>query len=272
MRNVEWMAHRPDANGANRFDLTGRVAVVTGGTGALGRAIVAGLAGAGAEVVVVTRRAGEGGRSVTADVTDRDSLVAAAERVVSDWGRVDVLVNAAGGNTPAATVPPDGSLLDLDADAVRAVVDLNFQGTLNAIQAFGRPMTEQRSGSIINISSMAASRPLSRVGGYGAAKAAVENLTRWLADHMGRRFGEGIRVNAIAPGFFLGDQNRDLLIGADGSYTERARRIIAGTPMGRLGQPDDLIGTVIWLASDASRFVTGVVVPVDGGFSVSGGP
>jgi NAD(P)-dependent dehydrogenase (short-subunit alcohol dehydrogenase family) len=185
-----------------------------------------------------------------------------------------VLVNAAGGNQPEATVPVGGSFFDLDADGFRAVVELNLMGTFLATQVFARTMAGMAgpgSGSVINISSVAGSKPLSRTAGYGAAKAGVENLTRWLADHIARQVSPGIRVNAVAPGFFLGAQNRALLTEADGSLSERGRAVVARTPMGRLGSPEDLVGTVVWLASDASAFVTGTVVAVDGGFSAATG-
>lgn len=266
------------------FDLAGRVAVVTGGSGSLGAAMARGLGRSGARVALLARHRealdaaagrirGEGidVLTVVADVLDRGRLAAAREAVLTAWGRVDVLVTAAGGNLPAATVPLDGTVFDLEPDAVRRVVDLNLMGTFLPIAEFGREMARTGRGSIVTVSSMAAARPLSRVAGYGAAKAAVENLTRWLADHAARRFGEGIRVNAIAPGFFLAEQNRALLVGADGALTDRGRQVVAATPMGRLGDPDDLAGPVVWLASDASRFVTGAVIPVDGGFSAVAG-
>ncbi len=279
------------------FDLSGRAAVVTGGSGVLGRAIVRGLRGAGANVAVLARHPGTldevvaslaprlpggpempGGTDMAgeviplvADVLDVESLEDARGAVIERWGRLDVLVNAAGGNQPEATVPVGGSFFDLDADAVRSVVELNLMGTFLPTQVFAKTMAGLGRGSVVNISSMAASRPLSRVVGYGAAKAGVENLTRWLADHIARQVSPGIRVNAVAPGFFLGAQNRALLTEADGSLTERGRAIVSRTPMGRLGSPEDLVGTVLWLASDASAFVTGTVVPVDGGFSAAAG-
>ncbi|HVS44440.1 MAG TPA: SDR family oxidoreductase [Candidatus Dormibacteraeota bacterium] len=266
------------------FDLSGRVAVVTGGSGSLGAAIARGLGHNGARVALVARRRdtldvvadrmrhdGIDVCALVADVLDAARLRAAREELINDWGRIDVLVNAAGGNRPAATVPPEGTVFDLDPDALTEVVDLNLMGTFLPIREFGRTMAETGRGSIITISSMAATRPLSRVAGYGAAKAAVENLTRWLADHVARRFGAGLRVNAIAPGFFLGAQNRDLVVDRAGSLTDRGRRIVDATPMGRFGDPDDLAGPAVWLASDASRFVTGAVVPVDGGFSAAAG-
>ena len=274
----------PAPSTARLFDLSGRVAVVTGGTGSLGGAMARGLGRSGARVAILARHrdsldaVAEQMRrdrievlALEADVLQVAQLARARETVTDTWGRIDVLVNAAGGNRPAATVPPRGTVFDLDPGAVRQVVDLNLMGTLLPIQELGRTMAEAGRGSIVNISSMAATRPLSRVAGYGAAKAAVENLTRWLADHVARRFGPAIRVNAIAPGFFLGAQNRDLLVDSTGSLTDRARQIVSATPMGRLGDPDDLVGPVVWLASDASDFVTGAVIPVDGGFSAGSG-
>jgi NAD(P)-dependent dehydrogenase (short-subunit alcohol dehydrogenase family) len=267
------------------FDLSGRAAVVTGGSGVLGRAIVLGLRRAGANVAVLARHPEAVDELVAsvapslpgeviplvADVLDVESLEDARGAVIERWGRLDVLVNAAGGNQAEATVPVGGSFFDLDAEGFRAVLELNLMGTFLATQVFAKTMAGNGNGSVVNISSMAASRPLSRVVGYGAAKAGVENLTRWLADHIARQVSPGIRVNAVAPGFFLGDQNRALLTDADGSLTERGRAIVSRTPMGRLGSPEDLVGTVLWLASDASTFVTGTVVPVDGGFSAAAG-
>lgn len=266
------------------FALSGRVAVVTGGTGVLGGAMARALADAGARVAITGRRAGvaeEVARSIVAnggeamplpaDVRDPESLRNASEELQAAWGPAHVLVNAAGGNRADALVHGDQTLFGLDADAFRDVVDLNLTGTLLAIQAFGEAMAREGRGSIVNISSMAARKPLTRVIGYAAAKAGVDNLTRWLAVHAARTWGPGVRVNAIAPGFFLGDQNRAMLTNDDGSPTERGRTILEHTPMGRFGDPDDLAGTAVWLASDASRFVTGVVVPVDGGYDAFGG-
>lgn len=267
------------------FSLTGKVAVVTGGTGVLGGAMARGLAAAGARVAILGRRedaadavvaairaaGGEAMPLPSTDVLDPVTLERARDAVVARWGSVDVLVNAAGGNRKDATVDAVHPLFDLPPEAFRAVVDLNLTGTLLTTQTFGRVMAEGRGGSIVNISSMAAQKPLTRVIGYAAAKAAVDNLTRWLAVHMAQTFGESMRVNAIAPGFFLGEQNRALLVGPDGNLTERGRQIVAHTPMGRFGEPDDLVGTLVWLASDASRFVTGTVIPVDGGYSAFGG-
>jgi NAD(P)-dependent dehydrogenase (short-subunit alcohol dehydrogenase family) len=268
----------------NAFDLTGRVAVVTGGTGVLGGAMARALASAGAKVAILGRReavaeevasairdAGGQAMALPADVRDPAALAAARERLEATWGPAHVLVNAAGGNRADALVHGDRTLFDLDPEAFRDVVDLNLTGTLLPIQAFGEGMARLGRGSIVNISSMAAQKPLTRVIGYAAAKAGVDNLTQWLAVHAARTWGEGVRVNALAPGFFLGDQNRALLTNEDGSPSERGRTILDHTPMGRFGDPDDLAGTLIWLASDASRFVTGVIVPVDGGYAAFGG-
>lgn len=182
------------------------------------------------------------------------------------FGRIDVLINAAGGNMPGATIPPDKTFFDLDPEAVRKVVDLNLFGTILPTMVFARAMTERGEGSIINIASESALRPLTRVAGYGAAKAAVVNFTRYMCGELATKFGAGLRVNAIAPGFFLTEQNRTLLTNPDGSLTPRARTILAHTPFGRFGEPGELLGTLQWLASDASRFVSGTLTVIDGGF------
>ena len=266
------------------FDLTGRVAVVTGGTGVLGGALVRGLAAAGAKVGVLGRRtakadevaqtvraAGGDALALTADVLDRAQLEGARAQLLKRWGRIDILVNAAGGNRPDATVVGDLSFFDVSTAALSGVTNLNLLGSILPSQVFGETMVEAGTGSIINISSMAAQRPLTRVVGYGAAKAALDNFTRWLAVELAQTYGSGLRVNAVAPGFFVGEQNRDLLLSPDGSPTERGQEIIKHTPLGRFGEPEELIGTVVWLASDASKFVTGIIVPVDGGFSAFSG-
>lgn len=260
------------------FDLTGRVAIITGGSGAIGSAVAAGLAGSGARVVVLGRDAARAeavasrfdGLGVGADVRDAEALGAVRERVLRELGSIDVLVNCAGGNVPAATLADDASPFTLPVDAFDEVVALNLGGTVLATQVFGGAMRHGAGCSIVNISSMAALRGLTRVGGYGAAKAAVESLTRWWAVELARR-GTGIRVNAIAPGFVVGDQNRRLLLEEDGEPTQRGRTILEHTPLGRFGEPDDVVSTVVWLASDGARFVTGVVVPIDGGFSAFSG-
>ena len=264
-----------------QFDLSGRVALVTGGSGALGRAMARGLAMAGARVALLARRPERlqeavaeieqlGGEALAlpGDVLDRASLEKARETLLRRWDRLDILVNGAGGNVREATLEPGHTVFELTEEAFRRVIDLNLMGTILPTLIFGEVMARQRRGVIVNVSSMAATRILTRVVGYSAAKAAVENFTRWMAVELARTYGEGLRVNAIAPGFFLGEQNRHLLLREDGSLTERGQAILAHTPMGRFGEADDLIGTLVWLCSDASRFVTGVVVPVDGGFSI----
>jgi NAD(P)-dependent dehydrogenase (short-subunit alcohol dehydrogenase family) len=266
------------------FDLRGAVAVVTGGSGVLGSAMARGLAAAGARVAVLGRRlerarevatqieqSGSEALPVSADVLDPASLARARDQVAGRWGRLDVLINAAGGNVPQATLADGGSVLDLSVEGWRAAIELNFVGTLLPIQTFGAAMAAAGQGSIVNISSMASQRVLTRVPAYSAAKAAIDNLTRWLAVDLARKYGPRLRVNAVAPGFFIGEQNRRMLTNEDGGLTARGAKIIEHTPAGRFGEPDDLIGTVVWLCGPGSRFVTGVVVPVDGGFSAFSG-
>jgi NAD(P)-dependent dehydrogenase (short-subunit alcohol dehydrogenase family) len=266
------------------FSLKGQVAVVTGGTGVLGGAMARGLSRAGAKVGVLGRRKekaeaavraieadGGGALALPADVLDRGDLEAAREAVVERWGRLDVLVNAAGGNMSSATLEPGQSFFDLPVEGMEPVMALNLQGTLLPSQVFGEAMARAGRGCIVNVSSMAAQRAMTRVAGYGVAKAGVENATRWLAMELARSFGEGLRVNAIAPGFFIGEQNRALLLNDDGSLTARGQTIIDHTPAGRFGEPIDLIGTLIWLCGPGASFVNGVVVPVDGGFSAFSG-
>ena len=266
------------------FSLAGKVAIVTGGTGVLGSAMARGLAAAGAQVAILGRRAeqaatvaagiraaGHQAMPLPADVLDEAQLASARDRVMEQWGRIDILINAAGGNMPGATVIGDVTFFNLTRTAMDQVMALNFTGSLLPTQLFGQVMAEQASGSIINISSMAAQRPLTRVIGYAAAKAAIDNLTKWLSVDLAQKYGAGLRINAIAPGFFIGDQNRAFLLNEDGSLTQRGQLIIDHTPLGRFGEPDELVGTAVWLASDAARFVTGIVVPVDGGFSASSG-
>ncbi|MBV9927429.1 MAG: SDR family oxidoreductase [Acidobacteria bacterium] len=269
------------------YDFSGRTVVVTGGTGVLGQAMVRAIVGCGANVALVARnrekaepqvaalpKDGAPGRAVvfTADVLDAGSLREAAQEVVKEFGRVDALLNGAGGNHPGATTNPQQKFFDLPEDALRFVFDLNMLGTIIPSQVFGRQMAEQGEGVILNVSSMSAVRPLTRVLGYSAAKAGVNSFTQWLAVHLATEYSPSIRVNAIAPGFFLTEQNRFLLTDKEtGSLTQRGQSIISHTPMGRFGEPEDLLGTLLWLLSPASAFVTGVVVPVDGGFSAFGG-
>lgn len=268
---------------AGLFSLDGRVAVVTGGSGAIGSALARGLAGAGARVAVLARGAdaleqtaqrlredGHDAVAVSADVLNTSSLGNARDRVLEQFGAIDILVNCAGGNVGAATLADDASPFELPVDAFRAVLDFNLIGTVLPTQVFGAAMRSGAGCSIVNVSSMAATRALTRVPGYAAAKAGIESLTRSFAVELARR-GTGIRVNAIAPGFVVGKQNRALLIGDDGTLTERGAVIVGKTPLGRFGEPEELVSTVVWLASDGARFVTGIVVPVDGGFSAFSG-
>jgi len=266
------------------YSLEGQTAVVTGGTGVLGSAIATALAMAGAKVGVLGRRhdAAEeraaqikqrGGEAIAipADVLDRQSLIAARELFIREWGGLQVLVNAAGGNTKAATGAEGSDPFAMSEAAFREVVDLNLTGTLLPSLVFGEAMVSSGGGAIVNISSMSASRALTRVAGYGAAKAGVESITRSLAVELGQRYGDSIRVNAIAPGFFIGEQNRSLLLEEDGSLTSRGEAILGHTPAKRFGAPDDLVGAVVWLCGPSARFVNGVVIPIDGGFSAFSG-
>ena len=269
------------------FSLKDKVAIVTGGTGVLGGAIVHGLARAGAKVAILGRSMpkveqlvsgieAENGRAlgVYANVLAKAELEVARDRLLEHWGGIDILVNMAGGNIPAATLDPSHTFFDLPESALREVVDLNFLGTLLPSQVFGGAMVApagNASGCIVNVSSMAAPRAMTRVLGYGAAKSAVDNFTRWAAVELARSYGGGIRVNAIAPGFFIGDQNRALLLDEDGGLTQRGQLVIDHTPAGRFGEPDELVATVVWLCGPGARFVNGVVIPIDGGFSAFSG-
>lgn len=263
------------------FDLHNCTVAVTGGTGVLGREIVRGLAERGARVALLSRNVAKAHQVIaalgetegpcaafSADVLDKASLEKAAEDIEKTYGRIYGLINGAGGNSPKATTTAQQSFFQLDEQAIRSVTDLNLLGTILPSQVFGRRMAQQKEGVILNISSLSALRPLTRVPVYSAAKAAVTNFTAWLAVHMAQEYSPNIRVNAIAPGFFLTEQNRFLLTeNESGALTERGKRIIEHTPMGRFGQPEDLVGAVLWLLSPASKFVTGIVVPVDGGFA-----
>lgn len=276
------------------FSLKGKNAVLLGGGGILGTAMAIGLAQAGADVAVcdlfedkaqevvesIEREAGGTGagrvraKAYKLNAMDQDELKTVAKAIFSDFGKVDILVNAVGGNMKAATTSDEVSFFDLPGDVLEKVLNLNLMGgAILPSQVFGREMVKNAEGGvIINISSMNAFRPLTRIPGYSAAKAAVSNFTQWLSTDLAKQYGDRIRVNAIAPGFFLTDQNRFLLTKpGTGEWTPRGRTIIDHTPMGRLGQPEDLVGTLIWLCSDASKFITGIVVPVDGGFSAFSG-
>jgi len=268
--------------GLESFDISGKVAVVTGGGGALCGAIATALGRAGAHVAVCDiledkaeaaalriRQAGGQARAYNMNVLSLDSLHQQCDAICRDFGVVDLLINGAGGNVKEATTSPELSFFDLPLNALEKVFALNlFGGAILPCQVFGRRMVKNaEGGSIINIASVNAFRPLTRIAGYSAAKAAVGNFTQWLAVHFAREYNPRLRVNAIAPGFFLTEQNRYLLTEPEtGKLTERGKQILAHTPMGEFGKPEDLVGAVIWLASEASRFVTGIVVPVDGGF------
>jgi NAD(P)-dependent dehydrogenase (short-subunit alcohol dehydrogenase family) len=268
-----------------QFDFTGRTVVITGGGGVLGGEIACALVGCNANAAildkdpalaekVVKRIESSVGQVIIvyADVLVRSTLEKAAESIVRTFGRIDCLINAAGGNNPQATTSAEQSFFDLPKDAMGFVGDLNLMGTILPSQVFGRYMAEQKEGVILNVSSMNAFRPLTRIPAYSAAKAAVSNFTQWLAVHMAQEYSPNIRVNAIAPGFFLTEQNRYLLTDKDtGQLTQRGEKIIEHTPMGRFGEPEDLLGATIWLLSPASKFVTGIVLPIDGGFSAYSG-
>ena len=267
------------------FVLTGKVAAATGGGGVLVGALCEGLVRAGAKVAVLDiqeeaarerarslREAGGEALAVEADVLDRESLERAARRIEEELGPVDCLINGAGGNHPKATTSAEIPFFDLPPEGVEKVFGLNVLGTVFPCQVFGRSMAERKEGVILNISSMSAFRPLTRVPAYSAAKAAVSNFTQWLAVHMAREYSPRIRVNALAPGFFATKQNRFLLYDEKTrELTPRGKTILDHTPMGRFGEPGDLLGAALWLLSPASAFVTGIVVPVDGGFSAFGG-
>ncbi|MFZ1085554.1 MAG: SDR family oxidoreductase [Terracidiphilus sp.] len=267
------------------YDFTGKTVAITGGTGVLGSEIAGALVGCGAQVAILGRneeaykalieRLGERGKQLSFfkfNALDRESVAQVAQDVTKSMGNLDCLINGAGGNKPQATTGPDLSFFDLPADAIRWVFELNIMGTILPSQAFGKIMAEQGHGVILNISSMNAFRPLTRIAAYSAAKAAVSNFTQWLAVHMAQEYSPKIRVNAIAPGFFLTSQNRFLLTDKEtGEWTARGKAIVGHTPMGRLGESKDLFGCVLWLLSPASEFVSGVVIPVDGGFSAFSG-
>src|SRR5260370_6996798 len=272
-------------NSATLFNVQGLTAVITGGSGQLGRVMAQGLALAGAQVAVVSRSAEtsamvagaintDGGKAIgiACDVMDRAALERTVEQVTGTFGPVDILINAAGGNQPQATTSAELTFFDLDAQALEQVFGLNFTGTLQSCQVFGRGMAERGQGCIVNVTSMSGLRPLTRVPVYSAAKAAVANFTQWLAVHMAQEYSPRIRVNALAPGFFLTEQNRFPLIHAhSGAMTPRGQAILNHTPARRLGLPEGLLGPLLRLVSPASAFVTGVVVPVDGGFSAFSG-
>lgn len=263
----------------NLFCLKDKVVIITGAAGILGKSMVHHFAEQGAKVVILDR-AEEAGNALAAavkaeggevmflytDVLNKEILEKNYTDIMAKYGRIDVLINGAGGNMAGATIAPDKTIFDLDVDAVKKVVELNLFGTVLPTMVFAKAMVEQKSGSIINISSESAIRPLTRVAGYGVAKAAVVNFTKYMCGELATKFGPGLRVNAIAPGFFLTEQNRALLTNPDGSLTPRSHAILGHTPYGRFGEPEELLGTLQWLATDASSFVSGTLTVIDGGF------
>lgn len=268
----------------NVFDIKDKVVVISGATGVLGGAVANYLAAQGCKVAVIGRTAAKveakekellqinpNSMGVVADVTSKEALESAARKILSTWGTIDVLINAAGGNMPGATIGPNDSIFDLQMPDFDQVIQLNLNGTVLPTIVFGKIMAEQNKGNIINFSSVSADRTLTRVMGYSAAKAAVENFTKWMATELALRISPEIRVNAVAPGFFLAEQNRKLLLNDDGSYTQRGQTIINNTPMKRFGKSEELYGAIHWLMSDAASFVTGTSVLVDGGFSAFSG-
>ena len=262
------------------FNIKGYVVVITGGTGVLGRAIAKYLALNGAKVIILGRKE-EVGQEIVADikaaggeceflktdVMNQEVVQQNCDYIVEKYGRIDTLLNAAGGNMKGATIAPNQNFFDLEAKQFQTVLDLNLTGTVIPTQVFLKPMVAQGKGSIINFSSMAAFRPMTRVCGYAAAKAGISNFTAFMATECAKKFGEGIRVNAIAPGFFITEQNRALLTNPDGTFTQRGQDVIRQTPFGRMGEPEELCGTIHYLMSDAAKFVTGTVAVVDGGFN-----
>lgn len=266
------------------FDIKNKIAIITGASGALAGSVAKNLAGAGVKLALLSRKKSSlqslleeitktGGKAEAyeADILDEESLQNAKLQIMNDFGRIDILLNIAGGNLPGATIAPDKTIFDLSMDDFKKVTDLNLNGTVLPSLIFGKTMADQKEGVIINYSSMAVERAITRVAGYSASKAAMENFTRWMAVEMATKFGEGIRVNAIAPGFFIGKQNKALLTNEDGSFTQRGETIIKNTPMGRFGEAEELNGAIRFLCSDASKFITGIVLPIDGGFSAFSG-
>ena len=264
----------------NLFDIKGYVVAITGGTGVLGRTIAKYLALNGAKVIILSRKEDVGAEIVAdikkaggeceflkTDVMNQEVVQQNCDYIVEKYGRIDTLLNAAGGNMKGATITPEQTFFDLEAKQFQTVLDLNLTGTVIPTQVFLRPMVNQGKGSIINFSSMAAFRPMTRVCGYAAAKAGISNFTAFMATECAKKFGEGIRVNAIAPGFFITEQNRSLLTNPDGTFTQRGQDVIRQTPFGRMGEPEELCGTIHYLMSDAAKFVTGTVAVVDGGFN-----
>ncbi len=273
-----------DEMGNELFNISGRVILITGGTGILGGSMAEYLLGEGAKVILLGQTEAKVEDKVgqlkkvypdvmgfAGNVLDRDFLEKVKDMVVGTWGKLDVLINAAGGNLPGAVIGEGQNIFDLEMDDFRKVSELNLDGSVVPSLVFGKQMADQGRGCILNISSMAATRALTRVVGYSVSKAAIDNFTKWMATELALKFGEGLRVNAIAPGFFISNQNRNLLLKEDGSYTDRGKTIIANTPMKRFGKADELHGAVHWLISDAASFVTGTIIPIDGGFNAFSG-
>jgi len=268
----------------NQFSLAEKVIVVTGGTGILGGAFLDAIVGAGAAVGILGRNEriahtraekiiADGGRAMPliADVMNRTQLEDAKSKVIQEWGHIDGLVNGAGGNLPGGSLDPGKDIFEMDLEGMRQVMDLNVWGTLYPTQVFGESIAHGNGGSIVNISSMNSKRAITKVLGYNMGKSAIDCYNQWYAVELARRYGDKVRMNALAPGFFLTDQNRTLLTTAQGGFTERGEKILTQTPFGRMGKPSELGGTLVWLLSDASRFVTGAMICVDGGFSAFGG-
>lgn len=268
----------------DKFSLEGRVIVVTGGTGILGNSFVNGIADAGGTVVILGRNVAigneradginkKGGKAlaVVADVLNQDDLVAARDKILKAFGRIDGLVNGAGGNMPQGVLQPDEDIFKMNLDGMKQVMDLNLWGTLLPTQVFGEAIAKTGRGSIVNISSMNSKRAVTKVIGYNMGKAAMDCYNQWFAVELANRYGDTIRMNALAPGFFLTEQNRNLLTKPEGGYTPRGESVIRNTPFKRFGHPDELIGALVWLLSDASAFVTGAMICVDGGFSIFSG-
>ncbi|MFL5738806.1 MAG: SDR family oxidoreductase [Flavisolibacter sp.] len=266
------------------FSLKDKVVVVTGGTGILGNSFVEAIVEAGGSVGILGRNESvanqraqsihaRGGKALAlvADVMDEKQLKSAADKALAHFGRIDGLVNAAGGNMPEGVLNPEDDIFKMNLEGMKKVMEINLWGTLIPTQVFGAAMAKNGKGSIVNISSMNSKRAITKVLGYNIGKAAVDCYTQWFAVELARRYGDGIRMNALAPGFFLTEQNRNLLTRPEGGYTERGELVIRQTPFKRFGHPDELKGAIVWLLSDASQFVTGAMICVDGGFSIFGG-
>lgn len=262
------------------FNIDGKVVLITGGYGILGSQMAEYLASEGAKVVILGRSKekgealaakikakGDEAMFLVSDAMNEENLVQNREEILKAYGKIDVLINAAGGNMPGATIPPDKTIFDVKVDAFKDVIDLNLFGTVIPTLVFAKAMVDNGKGNIINIASMSSFRPLTRVMGYGVAKAAVANFTEYMAGELSTKFGEGFRVNALAPGFFITEQNRNLMLNPDGSYTDRAKSVIAHTPFRRFGESEELLGAIHYLVSDASSFVNGSILVVDGGFN-----